>query len=341
MARYKRSAGLIELVPSVKRKPEEKASGGGLRWPRWFIRAPRNAAATARGVESTPTSAPHTPPLPHNDDQDQAVEAVERTSAAEASPPISTSSAGTTALAATATSGATHKSAAAAASAPTRRGDTVDCEPWWLHDRDHRRFRVTLTYNSAVVVGMAAMVVLALVYLLGRHTVSPQMAVADNTLRSDAADMPIRSDVLEVGPGARTVVGNRTHAPATRPAGGEASPPPTGGGTGGPGGPVATVPVDPTQRVVGMNYVIVQSFLDEPSAVDARDALVRAGIAATIERGPVGWAGSNWFSVVGLKPFSSIRSADYEQYVASIRAVSDAQGGPRFKRFDPKPFKWK
>ena len=51
----------------------------------------------------------------------------------------------------------------------------------------------------------------------------------------------------------------------------------------------------------------------------------------------------NWISVVGITGFDRIRdSAEYDEYVARILSISNEMAGTsKFKRFDPKPFKWK
>ncbi|HLL90481.1 MAG TPA: hypothetical protein VK324_14370, partial [Tepidisphaeraceae bacterium] len=107
--------------------------------------------------------------------------------------------------------------------------------------------------------------------------------------------------------------------------------------------PTTPLAVESPNRIVGMNYVIVQSYPDEKSANDAVDILARNAIPCTVVKGPPGWANNSWFSVVGTRGYDKLRNnPEYDAYVKKIQRVSDAFAGKsRFKQFDPRPYRWK
>lgn len=95
---------------------------------------------------------------------------------------------------------------------------------------------------------------------------------------------------------------------------------------------VTTINAAGTQRVLGMNYLVIKSYQDRSTAEKARDQLLRSGIPCTVERGLAGFTGPNWYSVVGLSGFESVgRDARYEQVMSTLREM----------RFEPTPYKWR
>lgn len=107
--------------------------------------------------------------------------------------------------------------------------------------------------------------------------------------------------------------------------------------------PPSTSVVQDKQRVIGYNYVIVQSYPDEASAQQAVKVLADNGINTTVVKGPPGWAASTWFSVVGTTGFAKIRGVDaFDRYVAKIESISAKFAGKsKFKEFAPRAYKWK
>jgi hypothetical protein len=101
--------------------------------------------------------------------------------------------------------------------------------------------------------------------------------------------------------------------------------------------------VDDPKRTVGLTYVVIQSYPPEERAMaeEAVKLLNGKQVLCTTETG-LPWA-PRWISVVGIKGFDRIRdSREYDQYLGRINQINDEMGGTvRFKRFDPKPFKWK
>ncbi len=103
----------------------------------------------------------------------------------------------------------------------------------------------------------------------------------------------------------------------------------------------APAPVFDGKRTIGLNYVIIQSYPEQKTAEEARDALAKSGISTTIEKGLRG-LNPSWFTVVGTDGFARIRSTEYENYVKRVQQVSDsfAKSRKSFKAFEPMGYKW-
>ena len=107
--------------------------------------------------------------------------------------------------------------------------------------------------------------------------------------------------------------------------------------------PATTSVIDGSQRTIGLNYVIVQSYPEEADALKAVQILAEHRISTTVVKGPPGWAQATWYSVVGTKGFPRIRGvAEFDRYVESINKVSAKFAGrSKFKEFTPRAYKWK
>jgi hypothetical protein len=94
------------------------------------------------------------------------------------------------------------------------------------------------------------------------------------------------------------------------------------------------------QRIVGMQYVWIQSYPDPEDANDAVAVLKKAGIDATAEKNL--WIAPSWTTVIGTRAFDHTRNnPDYQAYLQSIQEVSENVAGTKFKRFDARPIGWK
>jgi hypothetical protein len=203
-------------------------------------------------------------------------------------------------------------------------------------DRNRQLITFRFSYTSAAVASFAILVVIGMAYVVGRH--SSRSPSSDDPFFS----APLRADVLEVtrpgnasgpapdvSPRADVVPPNDSTPPARLP-----NPPTT------PPTPTAT-----NGRVIGLNYVVVQSFADEKLAREAQQMLSQAGIETTIERGLPNYAGPTWHCVVGTRGFeSSVGEShpDYARYVASIREVGrQFAARTRSKEFVPQRYKWR
>jgi hypothetical protein len=95
----------------------------------------------------------------------------------------------------------------------------------------------------------------------------------------------------------------------------------------------------PGQRVVNMHYVLMQSYFEEKTAIEARDFLAANGIPCTIERGVKGWR-PDFYQVIGLQGFPRASGAEYLAYKTKIEELGKNFSKSRYKRFQPEAIKW-
>ena len=204
-------------------------------------------------------------------------------------------------------------------------------------DQDNHQIAVKLSYTTAAVAGFALLVAVVMAYVIGKKLHNgPQPAVASPPT-SVIQSGPLLDGVLDVGPTrsaiipAKPVVVPGIVTPANNPATSNPS----------PVAPPAHV-VDDARRIVGLNYVIVQSYPEKAQAIEARDALLKSGVSVTVESTPPTFGRRDWFSVIGTKGFDRIKSREFESYVGQIEVVNSKFASDRsFKAFKPQAFKWK
>jgi len=235
-------------------------------------------------------------------------------------------------------------------------------------DRDRHELFVRVRYTTAAVAGVSVVMLLALAYLTGRHTGrGPASALASS---EQIGAGPIEKGVLELNPrgsaNGGASAGNSSSpaftssgAGAARPAAARATPTTqapsiaaasvvpnrTGSAVSEPSvvTPPLVAPENNGKRIVGRQYVLVQSYPPEQkkTAEDARDLLAQAGVITTVEKAPAGWP-PTWFSVVGTAGFDRASGPQYQNYLGAIETVNGKFAGKAsFKRFDPTPIRWK
>lgn len=327
MAKGKRAVALFEVINAGKGVPSKPTTGTATTprvgwWKRFLSRGvaetPSRAAAAGPGVATRP-------PLPPEPTLDRSLPAADPVTPAtrEVSPP--------TLERMEQTVPPTELTAGAVPVPGVDDDPTTDStseRPVDVRvDRARQLITFRFSYTSAAIASFAVLVVIGLAYVVGRHT--SRSPSSDDPFFS----APLRADVLEVArpgsatnPAAETVIlADPPPAPVE-----PSSPTPT---------PVAT------GRVIGLNYVVVQSFADEKLARDAQQMLAQAGIETTIERGLAGYAGPTWHCVVGTRGFESAvgeSHPDYARYVASIREVGrQFAARTRSKEFVPQRYKWR
>ena len=215
-------------------------------------------------------------------------------------------------------------------------------------DRDRRAMFVRSTWLAASLAGgaaaAAALAAVSIAFALGRWSAGDGVTdgppddgtaeVAPGTAAAAASGDDVRTAdprpaVADLGNGALPTVAGP--APA-RPAG---SPTP----------PVARPPAPPPPadgRTVGAQYVVIQSYPDEPNARAARELLTANGIDATVEDGLVGY--TSWYAVLGTRAFETTRgSRDYDAYVARVREIGRVYARKfNVKNFDdPALYTWR
>ena len=323
MARRKNAAALFEVIHADNRIPRRQGSGGWSLHPsRWFGR--RSADPTDNTIDYETPSEPRGPSL------------LARAFALIPSMP--------------------------------RIGMSLDPE--------RQVVRLQFTYTGALVSAFALIVAVALAYMVGRQTsrhIKP--ALAEQTTE-ELRNGPAYAEVLDVGNGnesdapvamavgpaaaparstssasaqqqASSTASARQAASQTRT---DTAQPQRGSATAGLRPSQWTEPKPPTtlivsdaNRTVGLQYVIIQSYPDEEKALaeSAVQTLNQHGVLCTIQRG-LPYA-PTWYSVVGITGFDRTKEVpEYDAYLAKINQISDQFAGTsKFKKFDPKPFRWR
>jgi hypothetical protein len=103
----------------------------------------------------------------------------------------------------------------------------------------------------------------------------------------------------------------------------------------------SSAPAGTAKRIIGQQYVLIQSYPDPEDANDARDALVKAGIDCTVEKG-TRWA-TRWSCVIGTRGFDHTRNnPEFKEYMKSIEDVSNSFAGQsKFRKFEPQVIGWR
>ena len=206
-------------------------------------------------------------------------------------------------------------------------------------DPDRQQITFKVSYTSAIIVTFSLLVAVGLAYLVGQKmTHGPAQALGGQSSEQLRAG-PKNPGVLDVGQrnsGTNAPAAPREPDPALTSRGPEANPDNVEG-------PANAPSVDSTsqQRVLNLNYVVVQSYPDQKSAEEARDALLKANIGCTIEQKLRG-LNPNWYTVVGTQGFQRASGSEFDAYIRKIDAVSQqfAQRKRSFKAFMPMAYKW-
>jgi hypothetical protein len=335
MARRKNAAALFEVIHADSGIPRRSRSRWSLRAPRWLVGGGDSSASSA--------AAP--------------IETIDYESPAPAEPR------GPSLLA---------RAFALIPSMP-RIGMTLDPE--------RQVVRLQFSYTGALVSAFTLVVAIALAYLVGRQTSHrPMPALAEQTteelragpayaevlnIGNDTGDAPVAMAVGPATPAAAPGAGPgraTASAAAQQQATSTASakqPPSKTAALSDPAQPArpqqarpsqwtepkapATYMVSDENRTVGLQYVVIQSYPEEEKALaeSAMQTLNQHGVLCTVERG-LPYAPS-WYCVVGITGFARVKEVpEYDAYVARIQQMSDQFAGTsKFKKFDPKPFRWR
>jgi hypothetical protein len=224
-----------------------------------------------------------------------------------------------------------------------------------------QQINLRLTYTSAAISAFGLMVVVGLAFLVGK-TLSHGPASAGAASINAVKNGPVLPGVLTPVPGRSSsndddaIPSKPRTAPPTPAQKNPVNPPKNGQTTqhaDHPQAPPTTPPPAPQpapapsglgpngKRIVGMQYVWIQSYPDPEDANDAVEALAKAGIQATSEKGI--WLAPGWSCVVGTRAFDHTRNnPEYDAYAKAIKDVSNSFAAQsKFRRFDPKPVGWK
>ena len=177
--------------------------------------------------------------------------------------------------------------------------------------------------------GMAVLMVLMGGYIALRKPAAPKLSASIETVRA----APAQGNVMDVPAGRPAVT-----PPAPIPVGNAVTPPAANAEQQTSSGKIAPAA---GPRTVGVNYVVFQSYKDEKTATEAKDALIAGGIGATVEKGHP--YAPTWFVVIGTQGFvNKPNGAEYMQYLNKCKAISEKFAGKsKWKQFEPNPYKWR
>ncbi len=205
-------------------------------------------------------------------------------------------------------------------------------------DGIRKQISVRMTYTSAAISLFALAVIVGIAYLIGQHMNRGPNLVLGGPRTADLRAGPKYPSVLDVrrptpgGPADTTeplpAESTNVVPAAVHPAFNEPHAP-------------ATSVVEDSKRVIGMNYIIAQTYPDKKGADDACDALNKHGIHCTVEKALKDW--NSWYAVVTIRGFDKIRnSQEYDRLKQQITEVSaQFAGKSTFKGFEPMPYKWR
>lgn len=331
MAKGKNSAALFEVINKSKGlKPGAAGQrSGGLATPRWWF---GKAKPTPPTSEASRTSAP--PP------------AVSPARASSEKPSASVAPA--SAVATPAGPELARDRSAPPAQRPvvaTPGGD--DEQPGGIRvDNDLQEIRFKLSFTTAAVLAFTLVVLIGVAVMVGRSWTGRGSVATGSETTTALLSGPADPGVLDARPGQRG--SNAEDAAASPPGAGGSTAPQTGI----PPRPPQNTSAAPDQpaaqggresRVVGMNYIIVQSY-DASEAAEARavvDLLASKGVPATVESNLTGFG--KRLVVVSGEGFARVNSPEYQKLRRQIDQISadQAQRDRRFRRFEPTGYRWR
>jgi hypothetical protein len=184
--------------------------------------------------------------------------------------------------------------------------------------------------SIACGVAAAAIVIGALLGLRHWYRPAPQAQPIEEVLRNG----PAHPAVLAIAPEAPSSPAPQTLSPEMQADVQQAS-----DKIAAPIAPVSAL-AQPGARIINMHYVLMQSYFEEKTAIEARDFLINHGIPCTIERGVKGWR-PDFYQVIGLQGFARPSGAEYQDYIRQIEKLGmEFAPKSRYKRFVPLALKW-
>lgn len=332
MAKGKNAAALFEVINKSKGLAGSDHRGRGLATPRWWFNGNKKAPATP------PPAATVAP-------------AAAASVAPEAPPVVPAPVAERKVYPPAAVAAAVPVAAQPAPKAPAA-GAADDTKPVHL-DSDRGEIKVRVSYVGAVVSAVAVVAIVITAVLVGKHFGSSS-ATPGNESTEQLQAGPANPGVLQPTPGHTGSNGlllenesptpvptpstpTGTNTPPTAPPANRPTATPQTGGSTSPVTPPARV-----SRVIGHNYVIVQSW-DPSEEADARAVialLAQRGIATTIERNVQGFG--RRLVVISAEgwPPRSRELTDLSRRVDQISADA-ARADRKWRALTPMQYRWK
>jgi hypothetical protein len=366
MAKRKDSVALFEVITAAKKKQEAAAAAsmtprerpGVLRTPKWWFKKSKTPGGDVDGAYAAPalpspssvstiTPAPQlSAPSPLTEVVAPAPALVQRVAQPErVTIPERRAEGDPFGL-----EGPNHPSAKSGHSWLGRTlGRKVNVDP------NRREVTFRIRYTTALLLGFAACVLIALIVIAVRQP-GRQTARASGAAVSSAQVKrgPILAGVLEPHVNGNVASKNQeTTDDDTTPE----TPPPSNSDKSRvqdkpkpiekptaphatPGGVEIGLP-----RTIGLNYVLIQSYPEEKMALDAQKALEAAEIPTTVQKTPAGWSNNpDLYCVIGTYGFPRRYESlpEYREYIKKIEQVSKSFAGKsKMKSFSPGGYKWR
>lgn len=338
MAKGKRAAALFEVIQSAKERQHRSASLNTPSW--WFKRRPANNSSTATIDQTEAPSLPVMRELPPTvEEMEPGLMAVEIVA-----PPRPQVARPVKMRTAQAPLPATYGEYATGTFDDVETTDEIGAppieRPSLAVNTKKKVFNLQFTYGTAVVAGFGVVVLALLAFIIGsaltRGPKSADAGVDIDQLRSG----PAFPEVLQVSNTETTTPKRESASLADAP---RPRPVQTQAGVVKQNTPVKP-PIIPTnvKRIIGMQYILVQSYPDEEDATDAMNLLLKNGVQCTVEKNIPGW-GSSWYCVLTTIGFERTKSnPDFDQQVKAIRDIGAQFGdSSKFKKFEPRAIGWR
>lgn len=233
-------------------------------------------------------------------------------------------------------------------------------------DADRQEVKIRLSYHMVGIVAFGVLITLLLAIFVGKELSNSHTVSTETTPQLLAG--PAHPEVLNPPHAGTGGQGSATPAAESESENGQGAAPgngptpipgpgpsvvptvvPAGGGNESkssaasqnlPAGAAPAVVNGHVSRVVGLNYLIVQSYPDEAAAKAAVDLLAKNGIPATIERGLNGFP--KWDIVVTAQGYPK-GSPDTEVLRKKIDQISADQSrkDKKWKLWTPLPYRWR
>jgi hypothetical protein len=209
-------------------------------------------------------------------------------------------------------------------------------------DPESRDVSIRLPFKLALMAAFAIVLFISIAYVLGRRSADSQLAQAtQESVDEKVAKADVHPSVIDLPrrpnkPAATAVKpAPRVTADESRVREREATPMANSVHGIDPVAP-PEVPVADGPRVIGLNYLIIQSYPNEATAIEVRDFLRRNGVACTVEKVPrniVFNPDANYRAVITLRGFGheQLHSSEYEAFKRQLDKLGEKLGkGKRF-----------
>ena len=208
-------------------------------------------------------------------------------------------------------------------------------------DAERKLIAFRVSYHSAIVAGFALLVAIGLAYVIGVRMNHPLTAATSSPSTAELRAHGAHPEVLNVSNGELLT---QTDPPTALPPSMSAiTHPPEDAPVEEKATKASATSPPAVERVIGRQYIIVQTFADEAGAKSAQAFLEKNKFPCTIENGLAGWAPKSKFCLVTTTGFdhakNNIEFEDFESKLSDLGDVFSAQHKGR--SFDPHAYRWK